>query len=410
MKKIITLLLLGCVTTLTYAQEAVSTDTLAKKEKKYTLIPMPIIAANPTMGFMFGLAPGVSFRLGDEATTRMSNFLGTIIYTTNKQFYLTLRGSMFLKDDSWLLSTDARFVINSQPTYGLGTRGSIADETITGPNNYLVSDKLFSGPGVNEMMAFNHIRFYQTALKRYADTRFFYGIGYNLDVISKIDDKELDLTSDPMLITNHYKYQTDNGLPTTAYTQSGITLNLTFDSRDNIANPYSGRMANVSLRMFPEFLGSTAGSSLLWLEYRDYIHLNKNRQRNLIGIWNFEWLTLGGSPSYLFLPATGWDMMSRSARPYTQGRFRGENLSYTETEWRFPLQKDKETWGGVLFTNFTSASNKAANINLFSTWQLGYGGGLRYMIDKKNKINIALDYGWGHNGATGMFLNLNEMF
>lgn len=32
------------------------------------------------------------------------------------------------------------------------------------------------------------------------------------------------------------------------------------------------------------------------------------------------------------------------------------------------------------------------------------------MISPKNRVNISLDYGRGVNGASAIFLNLNEMF
>jgi hypothetical protein len=45
-------------------------------------------------------------------------------------------------------------------------------------------------------------------------------------------------------------------------------------------------------------------------------------------------------------------MFGRSGRPYTQGRFRGEDLIYTELEWRFPLTSaEKDRLGAMLFVN-----------------------------------------------------------
>lgn len=374
-----------------------------------TIIPMPVIAANPTTGFIFGVAPGFNWVNGDKETTSMSSVLAGFLYTTKRQLFTSVRGSIFLKDDSWMLLTDVRFNLNSQPTYGLGTDPRFSNQVIDG-DYPPVSDDLADGPPENEMMYFNHFRFYQTALKKHADTRFFYGLGYHLDVMSSIDDKLLDLEADPPRLTYHYKYQTELGMPLTAYTQSGISLNTSFDSRDNVANPYDGRLAFASLRLNPDFLGSTESSSQLWLEYRDYFNLSKTRPRNLIAFWAFGWFVTGGKVPYMFLPATGWDMFGRSSRPHTMGRFRGEDLVYTEVEWRFPLQKNKDRLGAVLFVNSTTASSRTEQVSLFNYFQAGYGGGLRYMISPKNRVNISLDYGRGVNGASAIFLNLNEMF
>ncbi len=381
----------------------------AKKQKKFTIIPMPVIAANPTTGVMFGLAPGVSWINGDPKTTSISNFLGSFIYTTKKQLFMQVRGNMFLDGDKWISTTDLRYNLNSQPTYGLSTKASSADNTIVGSSK-MVSDDLFDGPSESEMMGFDHFRLYQTLMKRHGNTRFFYGLGYHLDIMSNIQDNELDLTSNPQVITHHQRYQTLKGLPTDKYSQSGISLNASYDSRDNIANPYKGKLAFISFRQNPKFLGSTSSSSNLWMEYRNYFPLSKTRPRNLLAFWTYGSFVTGGKVPYMFLPATGWDMFGRSGRPYTMGRFRGEDLSYTELEWRVPLQKTKEKMGAVVFLNMTSASSRTQNIGLFSSAQFGYGAGFRYMLSEKNRVNIAIDYGRGHNGASGIFLNLNEYF
>ncbi|MBK6967539.1 MAG: hypothetical protein IPH20_27485 [Bacteroidales bacterium] len=44
-----------------------------------------------------------------------------------------------------------------------------------------------------------------------------------------------------------------------------------------------------------------------------------------------------GEFPYLMLPATAYDQRGRSGRGYTQGRFRGNNFLYGETEYRFRL-------------------------------------------------------------------------
>jgi outer membrane protein assembly factor BamA len=388
----------------------VSSDTVApKKQKKFSIIPMPVIAANPTTGLMYGIAPGIAWVNGNPKTTSISNFLGTLIHTAKNQLFIQLRGNMFLADDKWILTSDLRYNLNGQPTYGLSTAPLYADNTIVGKNNK-VSDNLFDGPSKSEMMFFDHFRIHQTVMKRHGSTRFFYGLGYHLDIMSNIRDNELNLGATPPVVTHHYQYQTSKGLPTDKYSLSGISLNGSFDSRDNVANTYKGRLAFVSFRLNPEFLGSTASSSHLWLEYRDYFNLDKSRPRNLLAFWTFGSFVTGGKVPYMFLPATGWDLFGRSGRPYTQGRFRGEDLSYTELEWRFPLQKTKDKFGAVIFTNMSSASSRTQSIGLFNSFQFGYGAGFRYMLSAKNRVNIALDYGWGHNGATGFFLNLNEYF
>ena len=390
------------------SETAADGETEGEKQKNLSIIPLPVIAYNPTSAWMFGLAPGASWFMGNPEFTSISSGLGTVIYTTNKQWILTAKTNMFLDGDSWNLLGDWRFFITSQPTFGLGTGPQSAKPV---GNEVEYQDGLFNEPiETSQMMEFNYFRFHETVLKRIQDTRFFVGIGYHLDIHSKIKDNLLNLDTVPAIITSHYGYQTSKGLSTDKYTLSGISINALYDSRDNAINPYSGRYAFANIRINPSFLGSDKGSSILWLEYRDYLHLNKERPRHMVGFWTYGWFVTSGDVPFLDLPAVGWDQFGRSGRAYTQGRFRGEDLIYGEIEYRFPLQREKDLLGGVIFINGTTASNRQGGIDLFDYLDYGYGLGLRVMINKKSRANLALDFAWGKYGATGFYLGMNEVF
>jgi len=388
-----------------YTQLTAQDSTAVKKEKNFSFIPLPVIASTPATGFMYGVAPGASWYMGDKSNTRISSALGTIIYTTKKQLILTLKSNAYLSEDSWILLTDFRYFITSQPTYGLGTGPSSAKPIGQGIE---YPDGMFSTPIPDEqMMEFTYLRLHETALKRINNSYFYAGLGYHLDYHFDIQD---NLYSPPDSITSHYAYSIAKGFDPTKYTTSGISLNGIFDSRDNAINPYSGRYAFLSLRLNPEFLGSTKSSSLLWYEYRDYLSFSENRPRHMLAFWTFGWFVTSGDVPYMDLPALGWDQFGRSGRAYAQGRFRGEDMLYGEIEYRIPLQKTKETFGAVVFVNTTTASNRLGDINLFDYLDFGYGAGLRVMISKKSRANLAIDLAFGENGTSGFYFGINEAF
>lgn len=380
---------------------ASQTDSLvsSKPEKKISIVPLPAISANPTAGLILGMAPSFNWVMGNPETTSMSTAIGMALVTTKRQLFTSLRSNVFLNNDGWTLLTDFRFNINNQPSFGLGSR-LIYESDFT-------ESATASGNLVKEMLFFNHFRAYGTAKKRWKETRFFYGFGIHYDAMYSIDIRDETFSQAPGFFEWHNE---QSKLPLDGFRQSGLSINAVFDTRDNIANPYKGQYIFASWRGFSEALGSSANSGQLWLEYRNYFTLNQDRPRNILALWSYAWTVTGGDVPYLFLPAVGWDMFSRSGRGYTQGRFRGEDLFYTELEWRFPLQRTKDRWGGTLFANTTSASSRRQNLSIIETFQLGYGLGLRYMVLPKKRINIALDYGWGAAGASGIFLNVNEMF
>lgn len=394
------------ISSFTFAQD--TTKIAEKKEKKFRFIPLPAIAANPTAGFMFGVAPGAYWMMGDPSNTSLSNALGTLIFTTKKQTLITAKANTFFKADSWNMITDIRYFITSQPTYGLGTGPQSAKPVGTGFADY--TDNPYQPIETEQMMEFDFLRVHNTLMKRYKQTRFFGGIGYHYDYHYHIDDNLLRLDTTPKIITSHYAYSTQYGFNPEGYTTSGVSINVLYDSRDNAVNPYSGRFAFANIRMNPEFLGSSDNSSILWLEYRDYLHLSKARPRHLIGFWTYGWFVTSGKVPYLDLPAVGWDQFGRSGRAYTQGRFRGQNVMYTELEYRVPLQRKKEMFGAVAFVNGTTASNTDGDISLYEYLDVGYGIGLRVMINKKSRANLNIDYAWGEYGAQGFYFGLNEVF
>jgi len=387
-----------------YAQDS------AKISRKLQIIPFPAIAVNPTAGFMYGVAPSATWYLGDPADTRISSFLGTVIYTTKDQLIITAKATTFFNHDSWNLLTDMRFFITSQPTYGLGTGPYSAKPFMDGDLEF--SDNLFDPIPDEQMMYFNYFRFHQTLMKRYKRSSIYAGLGIHYDQHYKIDDRLLDVdaSDDTVTLTSHYIYSVSEGFDPLGYTLSGFSVNLLYDSRDNVVNPYSGRFAFANIRINPTFLGSDQSSTLLWLEYRDYVHFSKTRPRHLLGFWTYGWFVTSGNVPYLDLPAVGWDQFGRSGRAYTQGRFRGEQLMYFETEYRFPLQRHQERFGGVVFVNATTANNKAAGISLFEYLDPAWGVGLRVMINKNSRANINFDYAWGKYGAQGFYFGINEVF
>jgi hypothetical protein len=67
-------------------------------------------------------------------------------------------------------------------------------------------------------------------------------------------------------------------------------------------------------------------------------------------LWSYNWFTFGGKPPYLLLPSTGWDSHVNTCRGFIQGRYRGSNMLYLESEYRF-LITSNGLFGGVVFAN-----------------------------------------------------------
>ncbi len=110
-----------------FAQAVLKTDTL--KVKTLKIVPLPIIGANPTSGWMFGVAPSATWYLGNQTSTSISSALGSVIYTTNNQLISTAKASTYFSGDSWNMFNRYTFfhLISAYLRLGYGTTISQAN-------------------------------------------------------------------------------------------------------------------------------------------------------------------------------------------------------------------------------------------------------------------------------------------
>jgi len=365
---------------------------------------VPIIGSNPATGFMLGVGGQYAFKLSG-ADTRYSMLSGSVQFTTKNQRLFLLKNNIYTKNNNIFLSGDWRYLIFSQPTYGLGTNapaGGILDYQLSLGGQETDTDSLA------QQLNFNFLRIYQSVSFRVSPS-FFVGLGYFLDSYFKIEDETLRLNPGDTLITSHYGYSKFYGFNERSYSSSALGINLVFDTRDNMINPYQGYFATVSWNGSLELLGSARSAQYFSLEWRSFHPLSERNPRHLMAFWVLSDLKPAGEVPYLILPATAYDQRSRSGRGYAQGRFRGNNLVYGEAEYRFPISPCGGVWGGVLFLNATTASNPLQKLDLFESIKPGYGFGLRLMIDKQSRTNLAIDFGFGEQ-SFGFYLAASETF
>jgi outer membrane protein assembly factor BamA len=374
-----------------------------KSESAGSLLIIPIVGSNPATGFVFGVGGQYAFKM--KGSTLYSNFSGSAQYTTKNQMIFMLKNSIYTKNNGIFLTGDWRYLIYSQSTYGLGTtapEGGILDYQYSLWGNETSNDSLA------QPMKFNFARFHQSVSFKIVEG-LYAGVGYNFDSYSKIIDEKLSLVPGDTVLTSHYAYNTYYGFSTTSYISSSVNVNAVYDTRDNMLNAYKGIYAMASWRGAFEFLGNEKAANLFSLEWRSFHNLSAGNPRHLLSFWVMGNFSPEGQFPYMVLSATAYDQRGRAGRGYTQGRFRGANMVYGEAEYRFPISKCGGILGGVLFLNATTTDNSALSLNLFESIKPGYGGGLRIMVDKRSRTNLAVDVGFGQK-SFGFYLAASETF
>ncbi|MEI7501259.1 MAG: BamA/TamA family outer membrane protein [Bacteroidota bacterium] len=366
----------------------------------------PFVGYNPAYGMLVGVATSIGMYLGNPINTPISSAIVGLNLTTKEQIIITARTNVVTSGSRFILRGDWRYLIFSQPTYGLGT--GIKMHTNRG---IIFNDGGQTAPFPPEAqpLNYNYIRLYESFYFKITK-KLYFGIGYCFDDYTKIIDHKLNLDTVPRIITSHYKYSTEHGFNPETYTMSGLSIELLLDSRDNSIRPVKGFLANIGFRPNLTFLGSTKSSWMLNTEFRTYISVSKRRPEHLIGFWYLGQFTENGKVPYLGLPALTWDMYNRAGRGYVQGSIRGVNFLYGETEYRFPISRYTGILGGVLFVNVTTASSDDNSRKLFENFDTATGAGLRIMFNRKTLSNLCIDAGFGADGTVGVFFNLNEVF
>ncbi len=371
---------------------------------------LPAFAYNPSVGFLFGAVGIFGIVLGDPETTTISNVQAIALYTTKSQFISSITSTVLTDGNTWEFQGDWRFLIFNQDTYGLGTGTTPVSTGFT-----IGGIGTTAGIPGGQPMDFSLVRFRQNALRKVWGSLYI-GPGISFDRYYGIDDESLNLSATPPVVTSHYAYSQVEGFPTGQYNESGLNLNVLYDSRDSTINPYRGVYANVSYQWNPTWFGSTQNSSFLYTEFRYYLGLSDAVPRNVLAFWFIGQGVITGKLPYLALPSIGWDARNRSGRGFIQGRFRGTAEMYGEVEWRFRLT-DNGLLGGVIFANASTFTRPPLSYqgtsepgqSLFQNIAVAGGFGLRIMMNRQSRTNITLDLAVGQK-TWGFYFGAGEAF
>ncbi len=356
---------------------------LLKKEGTRTDKSSVHVSALPAAGYSLqtGFAGVVSgnfaFHTGvhNHEQEKISTVQTSFTYSQYRQIILPLQASIWTKNNEYNIITDWRYLQYPSQTFGLGGRSKIN-------NGYTIN--------------FNYVKLHQAVLKKMSDN-LYGGIGYYYDHFWNVQQ----VNPPAGLVTDFQKY----GFAKTV-TASGIAFRLLYDSRINQINPANGWYGNVVYRPNYTTLGSDNDWQSLLVELRKYIQFRGSR--NVLAFWSYNWLTFGTSKTpYLLLPSTGWDDFYNTGRGYIQGRYRGRNMIYLESEYRFGITNNGLI-GGVVFANAQSFSKELSK--QFAVIAPGAGAGIRIKLNKYSGTNVGLDYGFGIQGSKGIAVNLGEVF
>ena len=342
---------------------------------QYNFSIVPAAGYTLQTGFAGIVSANMGFYNYQASDAKLSNIATSITYSEYNQLILPLTANIWFDQGKYNFVSDNRYISYPSNIYGLGGK--------TDPNKARTIN--FTGLKLHNKLVRSFSHNWMAGLGLYYDQ--FWDISV-LDPttkrISNLIQKELGSSE----------------------TSVGPILNVLYDSRINQINPENGSYFNVTYRDNIKKIGSDANWQSLTIDARKYIPF-PSHSKNILALWSLEWITLGGKIPYLLMPSTGWDEQYNSGRGYIQSRFRGRNMYYFESEYRFNISRN-QLLGGVVFANVQSYSGDMSST--YTSLLPGYGAGLRMKVNKNSRTNICIDYGIGKDGSGGFYVNLGEVF
>ena len=177
----------------------------------------------------------------------------------------------------------------------------------------------------------------------------------------------------------------------------GFGTDLLWDTRDNIFFPNSGTYQYFKAVIYPGI--GPYSFALFEFDVRHFQAFKKDH----VFAGNFFFQAASGETPFYKLPALGG---AKRMRGYFNGRYRDNIYMMLQLEYR------QYFWKRFGFVAFAGAGNVSEEIMAFTFNNLkySYGGGLRLLFNKKQKVNLRMDVGFGPGGFHGIYFGIEEAF
>jgi len=328
--------------------------------KKISAFPFPVVYYAPETRFVFGVGGVATLKPTPDA--RPSSITCGAAYTQNKQILLYATCQLFLDQNKYFIFGEAGYYIYSYFFFGTG-QNEVAEELykVKFPRiklnaTRLISPHLYAGLGVQ----FENYNIVETEA----------GGALNADTIPGAQGSRT----------------------------LGLGLQMIYDSRDTVFYPSKGWYANLSAMNNGKHWGGNFNFNRIILDVSRYQAINKNV---ILALNSYNSFVLGTAP-FQQQSQLG---SNKQMRGYYQGRFTDNNLMALGAETRFPIYR---RFGGVAFANAGVLGSQNDFIR-FDDIKFSYGAGIRFNVNRKDHLNMRLDYALGP-GTSGIYFTIGEAF
>ncbi len=341
-------------------------DTAVKSEGIFLF---PLLYYTPDTRIAAGAVGIYYFNTGSHTTlkdskTRLSYVKLLSDYTQNKQFDLWSSWNVFTNEEKYLLKGELRYRRFPDRFYGVGNNTPESNE---------------------EFYTYDLFHIKLLGMRKVAD-KFFVGLDYQFSY-----EYNFGLEDGGIL-------QRGDIVGYNGGTGSGAGAVITYDSRDNVVNAYEGSLFEVSAYYFDDNLGGNFSYFNLNAVFSTYKEVFKH---HVVGVHLLSRTNFGGVP-FLDMAKAGGDEILRG---YAANRYRDHHFAGMQVEYRFPVWW---RFGAVVFAGAGDVMRSPVDLSL-NRLKYSFGGGFRFNINKRERLNLRFDYGFGRK-SNAFYIMMGEAF
>lgn len=340
--------------------------------KRFSLLPLPVIYYTPETRLAYGAALTATFRFRkDSITARPSQVTFGMAHTQNKQWLFYLPFQVFYDQNRYFVNGEAGYYRYSYYFFGAGQREV--------PRELYSVD--FPRIRVNAFRRIAHLK--QGNL--YAGLRYQY------------EDYRVNKTEPGgLLATGTVPGGRGSRL-------SGGGLGLFFDARDAVFFPRRGLVADLSVLVRNRAVAQNpADASTTFDRYAlDVTSYHSLGAQTVLALNYWGSFTVGESP----FNAMSLIGSAKRMRGYYEGRYRDQNAALIQAELRFSVYK---RLGAVAFGAVGLLGDQRQLLRTNDP-KGAYGAGLRFTVNRRDHVNIRVDYGLGRQ-SSGLYVTIGEAF
>jgi outer membrane protein assembly factor BamA len=345
---------------------AAQQDSIPARHHTRSILVFPVLARSIETGWSFGSVVSGTYKLAKHDTlTRTSNAQGLALYSLQHQFIAAINGAVYFPGEEYILNHQVSYSSFPDKFWGLGR---------------------YTPDSAQESYKFSQYYIYLHLMKKIGRS-LFAGVLYEQQDVLHTDYRKGGLF-------DREKISGRNG-----YFISGMGLSLTWDNRNNAFAPDKGFFAQAYFNHFAPFLGSEDTYTNIVIDLRSFMRLYRSQ---VLAMQLFSFSNLGNVPLRSLASFGG----ANSMRGFYDGRYKDKQQLVFQTEYRVPVYGK---WGVVVFGGAGDVAHKPTDYVL-SALKYSYGGGLRYALNKTEKLNLRMDYGIAGNHNKGLYFQLGEAF